>query len=348
MKIALVCPANMLYMPYVGNYTKILDEEGIKYDVIRWDRFQIEEINEFVFRDSKACYKRGFFDYVKYSSFVFKLLKKYRYDKIVIFGIQLLFFLHRYLLKKYKNKYIIDIRDYHPLMHCFNMKKAIQNATSTVLSSPAYKQWLPEGETYTVNHNTRIEYLENIHEADPSLPAKEHIFINYIGALREYQITVDFMNALKDSKRISLKFHGEGFVNKDIDAYLKQSPIRNVELTGRYVREQEPSLYLSSDMINALEPNDFINCKTFLTNRLYNAAIYGKPVIAFEGTYLSEVVKEYDLGLVIKDFNNTEDAVLGYIRSFQVELFDQGRRRFLEVVIKENKDFKEKVLNFVR
>ena len=31
---------------------KILDEEGIKYDVIRWDRFQIEEINEFVFRDS--------------------------------------------------------------------------------------------------------------------------------------------------------------------------------------------------------------------------------------------------------------------------------------------------------
>lgn len=34
MKIALICPSNMLYMPYVKNYEQILIEQNIDYDII--------------------------------------------------------------------------------------------------------------------------------------------------------------------------------------------------------------------------------------------------------------------------------------------------------------------------
>ena len=53
MKIALICPSNMLYMPYVDNYTKILEENNTNYTIINWDRFGTEEISEFTYRDNK-------------------------------------------------------------------------------------------------------------------------------------------------------------------------------------------------------------------------------------------------------------------------------------------------------
>ena len=68
MKIALICPSNMLYMPYVDNYTKIFDEINADYNVINWDRLKIEKDSEFTYRDSKTGHQRSFLDYFKYSS----------------------------------------------------------------------------------------------------------------------------------------------------------------------------------------------------------------------------------------------------------------------------------------
>ena len=70
MKIALICPSNMLYMPYVDNYTKILDEINVDYSVINWDRFKIEKDREFVYRDSKIGHQRNFLDYLDRKSVV--------------------------------------------------------------------------------------------------------------------------------------------------------------------------------------------------------------------------------------------------------------------------------------
>lgn len=43
MKIALICPSVILYMPYVSNYEVILKNKNIDYDIINWDRFHIED-----------------------------------------------------------------------------------------------------------------------------------------------------------------------------------------------------------------------------------------------------------------------------------------------------------------
>ena len=47
MKVALICPSNIIFMPYVKNYMEIFKDNHIKFDLILWDRFNIEEENEF-------------------------------------------------------------------------------------------------------------------------------------------------------------------------------------------------------------------------------------------------------------------------------------------------------------
>ena len=346
MKIALICPSNMLYMPYVDNYTKIFDEINVDYSVINWDRLKIEKDNEFTYRDSKIGHQRGFLDYFKYSRFVLNILKKNNYDKVVVFGIQLVFFLKSHLIREYSNKYIIDIRDHNRIVKYFNIEKEIDNSTFTVLSSPGYKEWLPKSNKYIINHNTKIESLDELIEVDGDIRNKDFININYIGSIRDYKMNIDFINSLKNKKHIALNFHGEGAINKDIENYVTNQKIDNVKLTGRYEKKQESDLYKNSDFINILIPNDSINSRTLLPNRLYNAAIYGKPMLAFEGTYLAEIVNKYNLGIVVESFDNIEIEIMEYINDFKLEFYENGRTLFFEGVIKENIEFRNRLQKF--
>ncbi len=348
MKIALICPSNMLYMPYVGNYTKIFDEIDVDYSVINWDRFKIEKDSEFTYRDSKIGHQRSFLDYFKYSRFVLNILKKNNYDKVVVFGIQLVFFLKSYLYNEYSNKYIIDIRDYNRIIKYFNIEKTIEHSNFTVLSSPGYKEWLPKSNKYIINHNTKIESLDELIQVDDDIKNKDFININYIGSIRDYKINIDFINSLKNKKHIAMNFHGEGAINKDIENHATNQTIGNVKLTGRYEKEQESELYKNSDFINILIPNDSINSRTLLPNRLYNAAIYGKPMLAFEGTYLAEQIKKHKLGLVLDSFDSVEVKIENYLTKFDVAKYEQDRISFFEEVVRYNGKFTLNVERFIK
>lgn len=348
MKIALICPSNMLYMPYVDNYTKIFDEIDVDYSVINWDRFKIEKDSEFTYRDSKIGHQRSFLDYFKYSRFVLNILKKNNYDKVVVFGIQLVFFLKSNLIREYSNKYIIDIRDYNRIIKYFNIKKSIDHSNFTVLSSPGYKEWLPKSNKYIINHNTKIESLDELRQVKPfDLSSINKISVGCIGALRDYKINIDFIQSLKNSEIVQLNYHGEGDINEDISRYLLEYDIKNVKLTGRYTKDQEEDLYNKNDIINVLRYNDGINNKTALPNRVYNAPIYGRPIIAYEGTQLSEIVKKYSLGIVVDSFENVVEAILNFANTFNRDEYNENRKKFFRNVTTDNLLFVKYVEGFV-
>jgi hypothetical protein len=346
MKIALICPSNILYMPYVSNYEKILKENNVDYDIINWDRFHIEDVNQHLkYRDFRIGHQRNYLDYCKYKRFILKRLDS-RYDKVVVFGIQLAYFLRGVLLKKYKNKYIIDIRDHNKIVRFFNIKKIIDNSMFTVISSPGYKEWLPRSEQYVINHNTQVECLDNLNELDINSYNRK-INIAYIGAIRDFNINIDFIKSLKNNEEINLYFHGEGDINEDIDVSLRENNVNNVFLTGRYKKEDEEYLYKSSDLINVLRYNDGINNKTALPNRLYNAVLYGKPMLAFQGTYLADLIEKYKLGVVLDSFENINIRVNSYFKEFDIKEYQSKRYSFLKMVIEENKVFSNKMIDFL-
>ena len=198
---------------------------------------------------------------------------------------------------------------------------------------------------YRLNH-TQLNSIEKLSKINKNLKNKEVIIVNYIGSIRDYKINIDFISSLKNNCSIKMNYHGAGVINKDIENYLLSNGVKNVVLTGRYMKEEEQNLYIQTDIVNILIPNNTINSKTLLPNRLYNATIYGKPVIAYHGTYLAEIVEKYHLGLVLKSFDNIEDTMKDYIRNLNIEIYDRYRRTFLENVLKENNLFKTRLIDF--
>lgn len=298
------------------------------------------------YRDGKVGHQRSYLDYLKYKKFIIKRLNSEKYNKVVVFGIQLSYFLKKYLVNKYKGQYILDIRDSNKIIHYFNIKKIINNSKFVALSSSGYKEWLPKSDKYIINHNTQIENLSNLKHLNFNFKDKK-LNISYIGALRDLEVNLEFIESLKNSVNISLFYHGEGVINKNIHKYVVKNNIQNVQLTGRYNRKDEGDLYYNSDVINVLRYNDSINNKTALPNRLYNAVFQGKILLALKGTYLAELVEMYNLGLTIDSFSNLEERIYNYLNEFNVEQYLSGRSSFLEFVIKDNEEFKFALINFI-
>ena len=346
MKVVLICPSNMLVMPYVTNYVDILKSSKADYTIINWDRLCLENESEFTFRDGKKGLQRSFSDYCRYSKFITAHLNKIQYDKVVVFGLQLSFFLSALLQNRFAGNYILDVRDRNKIINFLNLKKIIKNSSFVVISSNGYKKWMPPSDKYIINHNTRISSIEEIKPAN-SIDINKPIHIGYIGAPRDYRINAKLIKALIDSKRIKLFFHGAGVINDRIETLIGANNVKNVFQTGKYEKDQEEKLYMNEDLINVLRYNDSINNSTALPNRIYTSAIYGKLLLAFKGTYLAEVVKEYGLGLVLESFKDAEDQIFNYIKEFNISNFDEGRKRFLLNVINENTTFKHCVTDFI-
>ena len=264
MKIVLICPSNMIYMSYVSNYKNILNRNNVNYSVINWDRFQIENINrEYKYRDKKIGHQRNYFDYLKYKHFIMKILNEKKYEKLIVFGLQLSHFLKKYLIKIYEGKYVIDIRDYNKVLKYSNPKKLIACSSFTVIPSPGYKKWLPESNKYVINHNTQMESLEKLRDIDIKTD-KQEINISNVGAIRDSKVNIELIKALSNNESINIYYHGEGIANRDINNYIKRNKIKNVFLTGRYNKENEEALYMKSNLMNVLRQNKGINDSTAL------------------------------------------------------------------------------------
>ena len=347
MKMALICPSNLLYMPYVKNYVQILKEEKINYEIINWDRFQIEEISENIYRDKKIGHQRNFFDYLKYRQFLLGKLDTLQYDKIIVFGIQLSYFLKNFLINKYKGKYVIDIRDYNKILRLFiNLSQLIDGSEFIVLSSPGFKKWLPKCNKYLINHNTQFTSLNDI-KVPSNIFNKEKVTVANIGATRDLQINKDFIDSLKNNEKFKLNYHGDGVINDELIKLLSANDIRNVLITGRYQKEEEAELYAKNDFINVLRYNDGINNKTALPNRLYNAVVYGKPLLAFKGTYLAEEIQRYNLGLVLTTMSDTANVLNTYLNEFNDEVYEKGRYSYFKGILQDNNDFNIKLKEFI-
>lgn len=347
MKIALVCPSNMLYMPYVNNYINVLNGLGINYDIINWDRFKIEEEDYLSYRDKKNGHQRNYFDYLKYKKYVIKTLKSNNYDKVIVFGIQLSYFLKRYLIRNYKGNLIIDIRDYNKIMKFFNFSKIANASSFVVVSSPGFKTWLPKNEEYVINHNTNLEKYLPIIDKKADDKNNVHISISYIGSVRDLDVNIDLLNALKNNETFFLNYHGDGIIIEKLKDFIQKERIKNVKLTGRYTKDTEDSFYKQSNLINIIIPKDNINSRTLLPNRLYKAVEHGIPILTMGGTYLASIISEYKLGIVLKDFSTIGIDIVDYLSEIDETTYEKNRFEFISQIIKDNSKFIRLLESFI-
>ena len=216
MKLGLLLPTNVFFCPYVRNYTDILDENNIKYDIIYADKRGLKEKAAHRFNrkigDNAHQITRLLY-YLEYSSFLRRVIKKEQYDKLIVFGPQIAIFLKPFLKKHYKNKFILDYRDLSIEQKFKGTYNELMKLSALhVVSSPGFIKCLPNACSSILSHNFDINTLKRaINDHNPSYELdKGQIEVLTIGGIRNYEQNAAIIEALGDKEGFLVTFAGNG------------------------------------------------------------------------------------------------------------------------------------------
>ena len=220
MRMGIVGFCNLNIMQYLYKYTNILDEENVEYDVIYWNRLGIEEEVNFkgnlirydVQMNTYQPFYKKLNNFIKYAIFLQKMIKKKRYDKLIILTTQTAIPICNVLLGKYKGNYIFDYRDitkeYKSTLYKKLVHRIINNSFSTMMSSQGFIDALELNNVKKIQiaHNTKCleksTYKAIINKIDPVIK------IVYWGIVRQKEHTKKVCDCFGGDSRFQLIFHG--------------------------------------------------------------------------------------------------------------------------------------------
>jgi len=348
MRIALILASNLYMAPYVRYYTEILEKCGVPYDIIAWNRFGVAEAGVQALNLTSSLHKSIFgkiIDYVRYKRFVKSKLVEGNYDKVVVFTIVNALMLFPFLKARYRNNYVFDIRDYSVALKYFRarLSAAIQDAALVVISSAGFKRWLPKDNTYVIRHNTNVfRPLDTLVKIKGQTKYK----ILTIGAIGYYDANRALIEHLADSPMFELEFVGSGYAEQMLKDFVASRGIKNVSFLGRYAKEDEPK-YLQGAALISILMDDSINSITCMSNRFYLSVVYGIPMIVNSNSEQGTCAEKYNLGIVIDKKSDIKKQIIRYLRMFDNEIFDIGRKAYLEIVQNDLDEFELKFKKFL-
>lgn len=348
MKLALVLASNTSYAPHLYHYKRILEEQNIDFDIIVWNKDDIEEEGCISYDESVDLNSSRFLRltaYIRYKRFVLHTLKKNKYDRVVVFTIFLGVLMSHFLKNRFKKNYIFDIRDYSPILKYlpYIIKPVILNAYSTSVSSEGFFKWLPKGGYYEISHNYRFGADINIIEDK----VKEKKVILTIGYLRDFTANKMLIESFQDFCNFTLRFVGSGIAYTPLMNFVHVKEIHNVSFTGAYKKCEEQDFLNDVVIMNILLGKD-INSRTLMTNRFYLAISNRIPVIVNENSKQGEYVKKYDLGVVICDNDSIQEKVINYLNMYDRIAFKKNCEKFLQDIESNQKSFEVTFKRFIR
>ncbi len=355
MKIGLVLASNIYLSPHMKYYTDILDKLDIDYDVICWNRVENDEtfgyssIEKFEYTIENKGPLDKIKGYYKYNSFIKEKLKNNSYDYVIVFTLQLAVMLSSILVNLYRNKYLIDIRDYTSFVKFKRAtSKVIKNSRLNVVSSKGYLTWLPENK-YVISHNCRIcdlklhkKFESNNHAIDLN-----NIKIATIGNIRDYKANIEVIDSIKNDGRFKLHYVGKGTCEDQLKEYCNVNNISNIEFKGYYAKKDEINIYSGYDIINNYTGKD-INGLTLMSNRFYNSLITNKPMIFLENSFMCNYGMENNIGIIMKQ-NTLKEDVLNFFNSDEArKKYEIGRLKVIEQIYHDIYKFEEELTNIFR
>ena len=356
MKIAFISMSNLYLCPYINKYLDVMRGQA-EYDIIYWNRHGVEESADGVSR--VFAYEKPFDDLqpkwkkllqmVGFSRYVRKIITENRYDGLVILHTNSAILLCRTLKKYYKNRFILDIRDYsmekNPLD--FRIEKGL-TALSAVnfISSEGYRTFLPEADYYMVHNSTQIDpaFVQQFRQARNAGPGA--IRISFIGLVRFFAQNERLAAILGNDSRFQLNYFGKNA--DELKARLAEKGYTNLSFTDQFPPEQTLSFYQQTDIINNAYGNHDLSLDYAYSNKLYYAAILGLPILVSPGTYMADIVTKYGIGFVF----DLEDArapekLYQYYRSINWAQFDKNCDAFCRMVDADDRKFREILTEYI-
>lgn len=353
-KVLILCGAELEKAPYVLPYIELLKQNSVSFDVLcQKSQMAIDVAGDNVIGfekeyDTNAPGWKKVLMMLEQAKFAKRVIRKNGYGKVIVFTAQKGIFLSSFLMRHFSGKYVLDIRDYTPILRiplCNRvLKSVIDNSAYTVISSAGFKRWLPESEKYIVCHNTSFEMIEyglNNHALDMIGGGK----ILIIGQIAYLESQIALINGLRDSSDFTLSFVGQGPASMPLQEYVEANKLQNVTFAGRYQKEEERRIVQDYDFISIFLLHS-LNADSCMANRFYLSAVMRKPMIVVENSWQAEVAAKYGIGVIVEDAESLSEKLSEFIRNYDVDKYEAGCREYLATVKKDMNLWRSSILKF--
>lgn len=355
-KVCIILPCNIYITPYYFLYEQLLDKMNVKFDLIIWNRDGIKEnskgrIISYNLPDKANDGNRSkVYKFLKFASFVKKVIKKNKYEKLLILGSYAgtAALLANFLEKKYKKNYWFDIRDYtyewfKP--YYWAMCKAIKFSYRTAISSAGYEVFLPKHE-YIHAHNIDRQMIEKCKKIQLSRNLNDPIRISFIGNVRYYDENVKLLNLFKNDTRFILQYYGAQ--SEQLKSYCEINKIYNVDFYGRFNPVQTAEFYAKTDIINNVYGNTGVELTTALSNKLYFAASLHMPILVSKNTLMEKIACGYNFGWAVDSSDsNLTNSIYDWYKNIDINMMRSGCNEFMDKVLKDEEGFKHSLSQFL-
>lgn len=337
--------------PYAKKYTDILDKIGEKYDLIGWRRDEVpvfEGENVFMYEGksskryspvvSKISPAFGFRRFVK------SILKKKKYDKLIILTTQSAILLFDVLLFRFKGRYIFDYRDKsYEYIKPYRMlvNGIIKNSKETVISSKWFADNLTDKKDYIITHNFSENSLKYRKTTFDKKKTGEKLTVGYIGALRSFEYHKHLIDCFKNDERFEFHIYGCGDDVSRLKEYAETAD--NVFVHGAYKESEKYLIIEKFDIMCYNYPYSYVNDGA-VANKYYDALIMKKFMFVNPKTKLGKFIDDNNLGVgVSEDGSNISNVIYNAYFKTDAQKFSKTCDYYLEKYISEDTAFYEKI-----
>ncbi len=139
-------------------------------------------------------------------------------------------------------------------------------------------------------------------------PHNEKFTLIYIGGFNRTRFLHEAIEVCGNIDGIEFKIAGYGQNAKELEKEASEAPMRNVIYLGRIPGEEVIAMTGEADAVMCmLDPKNYNN-RVGPPNKIFEAMVSGRPIIATKGTFSGEVVEKERIGLAVNftkdDFRN--------------------------------------------
>ena len=340
--------------PFVKKYTAVMRDEGVPYEIVHWNRSGVpmpDDDRHYTFSEQLDRYGRlmgKILPFFKFRRFALDIIKKRKYEKLIILTTQTAVMLPGILRGKYRNQYFFDYRD-TSYEYIKPYKKfvdgIIERSAFTAISSPGFREYLTDKKELIVAHNFQDEYYHQ-----RALQCRKNqtgkIVIGYIGYLREYDYLIQFVQHFDMDERFEFHIHGSGDCLEQLKQFAEQYP--NVQVFGAYDEKDKMKIVDSFDMICYNYPYSFVNFPA-VANKFYDGIIRKKPMFGNLNTFSGKLIRDNGLGISLaEDEEDITDRIYEYYQAFDETEFEKNCEHVLQKVMEEDQYYTDKIREFVK
>lgn len=356
-KVGIIFFHNLRYAPFVKYYTDILDSlNDIQYDIIYYNRDK--KLNEpkngkyipvpWIGKGTNIAskFEKGI-NFIFWKIYVSNLLKKKKYDFIIIIMTMPAVLLERELIKNYDKKFIIDIRDYtYENIRWFakSEERLVKHSRLNIISSPGFKKFLPNAH-YEVCHNfAREDEINNninfVKKVD--FP----IQISYIGSISYEEECLKLIDLVKDDNRFSFVFYGNENTSHIISKKIKKLSNNRIKMMGPFLPEEKENIYRKSALVFNCYGNDRPLVLYAISNKHYDGALYKVPVLNSPGTIMAKLAGGNGYELDLEKINNL-NGLYDWYNALNKYDYEKYANNVIKNAIKENENTRAKIISSI-